>query len=109
MRDCRARRPRRSLSMSPGRRKRHSPEQVIGKLREIDAALAAGTALEEVARQHGVSPATIGRWRTTYGGAKGPEIKRLKEMEHENARLKKLVAEQALDIHMLKELAKGNF
>jgi len=95
--------------MSPGRRKRHSPEQVIAKLREIDAALGAGAALEEVARQQGVSPATIGRWRTTYGGARGPELKRLKELEHENARLKKLVADQALDIQMLKELARGNF
>lgn len=83
----------------PGKRKRHSPEQIIGKLREIDAALATGTGIEEVARQHGVSAATIGRWRTTYGGAKGPEIKRLK----------KLVADLALDIQMLKELAKGNF
>src|SRR6266705_259286 len=109
MRDYRADRPRRSLSMSPGRRKRHSPEQVIAKLREIDAALGAGAALEEVARQQGVSPATIGRWRTTYGGARGPELKRLKELEHENARLKKLVADQALDIQMLKELARGNF
>ncbi|CAG0966762.1 hypothetical protein PHYC_01026 [Phycisphaerales bacterium] len=93
----------------PGRRKRHSPEQIIAKLREIDAALAGGAGVEDVARQHGVSPATIGRWRTTYGGAKGPEIKRLKELEQENARLKALVAEQALDIRMLKELAKGNF
>jgi len=93
----------------PGRRKRHSPEQIIVKLREIDAALAGGAGVEDVARQQGVSPATIGRWRTTYGGAKGPEIKRLKELEHENARLKKLVADQALDIQMLKELAKGNF
>lgn len=93
----------------PGRRKRHSPEQIIAKLREIDASLAGGTSVEDVARQHGVSPATIGRWRTTYGGAKGPEIKRLKDLEQENARLKALVAEQALDIRMLKELAKGNF
>lgn len=65
--------------------------------------------VEDIARQHGVSPATIGRWRTTYGGAKGPEIKRLKDLEQENAPLKALVAEQALDIRMLKELAKGNF
>ena len=93
----------------PGRRKRHSPEQIIAKLREIDAGLGGGASVEDVARQHGVSPATIGRWRTTYGGAKGPEVKRLKELEQENARLKALVAEQALDIRMLKELAKGNF
>lgn len=92
-----------------GRRKRHTAEQVIGKLREIDGDLAAGTAVEEVARKHGVSPATIGRWRTTYGGVKGPEVRRLRELERENGRLKRLVAEQALDIQMLKELAKGNF
>jgi putative transposase len=95
--------------MSSGKRKRHSPEQIIAKLREIDAALAGGASVDEVARQQGVSAATIGRWRTTYGGAKGPEVKRLKELEQENARLKKLVADMALDIQMLKELAKGNF
>ena len=93
----------------PGKRKRHSAEQIIGKLREIDGALAGGASVEDVARQHGVSAATIGRWRTTYGGAKGPEIKRLRELEQENGRLKKLVADQALDIQMLKELAGGNF
>lgn len=93
----------------PGRRKRHTPEQVIAKLREIDGELGGGASVEEVARRHGVSPATIGRWRTTYGGARGPEVKRLKELEQENARLKKLVAEMALDIQMLKELARGNF
>jgi len=93
----------------PGKRKRHSPEQVIAKLREIDTALAGGVSIEDVARQQGVSPATIGRWRTTYGGAKGPEIKRLRELEHENARLKMLVADQALDIQMLKELDRGNY
>ncbi len=93
----------------PGKRKRHSPEQIIARLREIDAALGGGASIEEVARRHGVSAATIGRWRTTYGGAKGPEVKRLKELERENARLKKLVADMALDIQMLKELARGNF
>ncbi len=94
---------------NPGRRKRRTPEQVIAKLREVDADLGAGVTIEEIARRHAVSAATIGRWRSTYGGLKGPEVKRLKELEEENRRLKRLVADQALDLQMLKEVAKGEF
>lgn len=91
------------------KRKRHTPEQVIAKLREADAALAAGKTIAEVAKALGVSEQTYHRWRHAYGGMKGPEMKRLKELERENARLKKLVADQALDIEMLKEVSRGNF
>jgi len=91
------------------KRKRHTPEQVIGKLREIDADLGAGLSLEEVARKHAVSAVTIGRWRTTYGGMKGPDVKRLKELQIVNARLKRAVADLTLDNQMLKEVAKGEF
>lgn len=91
------------------KRKRHSPEQVMGKLREIDADLGAGLSIEEVARKHAVSPATIGRWRQVYGGMKGPEMKRLRELRAENARLKRAVADLTLDNQMLKEVAKGEF
>jgi transposase-like protein len=91
------------------KRKRHTPEQIIAKLREADGALAAGKTVAEVAKGLGVSEQTYHRWRHTYGGMKGPEMKRLKELERENARLKKLVADQALDIEMLKEVSRGNF
>ena len=91
------------------KRKRHTPEQIIAKLREADAALAAGKSVADIARQFGVSEATYHRWRQTYGGMKGPEMKRLKELERENAQLKKLVADLSLDKAMLKRLAEGNF
>ena len=90
-------------------RKRHTPEQIVEKVREVEAALAAGRDLAEIAKSHGVAETTISRWRNQYGGMTSPEVKRLKELERENARLKKMVADQALDIDMLKEIAKGNF
>lgn len=91
------------------KRKRHSPEQVIAKLREADADLAAGTPLEQICKKLEVSEATFHRWRTQYGGMKADEMKRLKALEKENARLKKIVAEQAVDISILKEVTRGNF
>jgi putative transposase len=91
------------------KRKHHKPEQIIAKLREAEAALSAGTPLEQVCKQQEISEQTYYRWRQQYGGMKADEMKRLKELEKENGRLKKLVAEQALDIQILKEVAKGNF
>jgi len=91
------------------KRKRHSPEQIIAKLREADAELAAGTPLEMICRKLEIGEATFHRWRQQYGGLKSDEMKRLKELEKENARLKKIVADQALDLSILKEVAKGNF
>jgi putative transposase len=91
------------------KRKRHSPEQIIAKLREADAELAAGTPIEQICRKLEVGEATFHRWRQQYGGLKSDEMKRLKELEKENARLKKIVADQALDLSILKEVAKGNF
>jgi putative transposase len=88
---------------------RHTPEQVVRKLREGEALLNAGKDLTEVLRTLEVSEATWNRWRNQYGGMKVEEAKRLKELEAENARLKKIVANQALDIDMLKELSRGNF
>jgi putative transposase len=78
--------------------KRHSPEQIIRKLRDAEARLSAGTTIPEVARELGISEATFHRWTNLYGGMSSAEAKRLKELEKENARLKKLVAEQALNI-----------
>ena len=91
------------------KRKRHSPEQIINKLREADALLGAGKSLGQVVQQLGVSEQTYHRWRNQYGGMKAADAKRLKQLEQENVRLKKLVADQALDIAMLKEAAKGEF
>ena len=85
-------------------RTRHTPEQVIIKLRQAEAALAQGTTIAQVCQQLGVSEATFNRWRLQYGGLKADEAKRLKELEVENVRLKKLVAELALDKQMLQEV-----
>ncbi len=93
----------------PGRRKRHRPEEVVAKLRQADEALAKGIAIAEVARALGVSAVTLHRWRAEYGTADREAIRRLKELEKENARLKRLVADQLLDIQILKEVAKGEF
>ena len=90
------------------KRIRHSPEQIIRKLREADAELAKGTTVPEICKGLGVSEQTYYRWRNQFGGIKADEMKRLKELEKENARLKALVAELALDKAILKEAARGN-
>lgn len=87
----------------------YSPEQIVRKLRQAEGKLATGSTIPEVARELGISEATFHRWRNRYGGMSSQEAKRLKELEKENARLKKLVAEQALDIDILKEVNRGNF
>lgn len=91
------------------KRKRHSAEEVVKKLRDADAMLAAGRDLAAVLQALEVSEATLARWRNQYGGMKSEEAKRLKQLEEENSRLKKLVAELSLDIAMLKEVASGNW
>lgn len=85
------------------KRTRHTAEQIVGKLREADAMLAAGRSVAQVVQMLGVSEATYARWRSQYGGMKADEARRLKELEIENARLKRLVAEQAIDLSILKE------
>jgi putative transposase len=91
------------------RRKRHSPEQIVRKLRDADAMLNVGKDLAAVLQALEVSESTLERWRNQYGGMKAEEAKRLKEREIENRRLKHIVAEQALDIQMLKHVAEGNW
>ena len=91
------------------KRHRRTPEQIVRELREGDRLLNEGKDLTEVLWHLEVAESTWNRWRVQYGGMKADEAKRLKELERENARLKKLVADQALDIDMLKELAEGNF
>lgn len=95
--------------MSAKRRKRHTPEQIVRKLRDADAMLNAGKDQAAVLQSLEVSQTTFDRWRNQYGGMKSTEAKRLKELEEENKRLKEIVAEQTLDIRMLKHVAEGNW
>ena len=90
-------------------KKRHTAEQIIGKLREAEVLLSQGRTIPEVCKQISISEQTYYRWRKEYGGLRLDQAKRLKELERENARLKKLVADQALDMSILKEVASGNF
>jgi putative transposase len=80
---------------------RHTPEQIVRMLREAEAKLSAGSTIPETAREFGISEATFHRWINHYSGMSSQEAKRLKDLEKENARLKKLVAEQVLDIDIL--------
>jgi putative transposase len=90
-------------------RRRHTPEQVVRKLREADRLLAEGKDVAEVARQLQVSEQTYHRWRAQFGGMKADEVKRLKELEVENRRLKEIVADKELENLALREIAKGNW
>ena len=91
------------------KRKRHSPEQIVRKLREAEADLAVGKSVEEACRKLGVSQQTYFRWKKEYGRAKAEEVRRLKELEKENRRLKEIVADLELDKQLLKEALKGNY
>jgi putative transposase len=91
------------------RRKRHSPEQIVAKLRDAEAMLNAGKDLAVVLQALEVSESSYLRWKNQYGGMKSEEAIRLKKLEDENRRLKQLVADQALDIQMLKHIAEGNW
>jgi putative transposase len=89
--------------------KRYTAEQIVAKLREAEKLQGQGATIPGVCKKLGVSEQTFYRWRTKYGAMKEDEAHRLKALEHENARLKRIVAEQALDISMLRDLTKGNF
>ena len=89
--------------------KRHSAEQIIAKLREADVELAKGLSVGQISRKLEISEHTYYRWRKEYGGLKVDQARRLKELERENVRLKKLVADQALDNAILREAAQGNY
>ena len=91
------------------KRRRHTPEQVIRKLREADSLLGEGKTTAEVAKALEISENTYHRWQRQFGGMKGDEVKRLKELERENRQLKAIVADQALENRALKEVAKGNW
>ena len=89
--------------------KRHTPEQVIKKLAEGDKLLNGGADIATVVKQLEITESTWHRWKSQYGGMKASDAKRLKELEVENGRLKRIVADQALDIDMLKVVARGKF
>ena len=91
------------------RRRRHTPEQIVRKLREADRLLAEGVDLAGVARQLEVSEATYHRWRIQYGGMKANDAKRLKDLERENTALKRIVADKELENLALREIARGNW
>jgi transposase-like protein len=90
-------------------RKKHTVEQIIGKLREAEVQLAQGSTVGEVCRALGVTEQTYYRWRKEYGGLKLDQARRLKELERENGRLRQAVADLTLDKLILKEAAEGNF
>jgi transposase-like protein len=91
------------------KRRRHTPEQIIRKLREAERMLGEGKTIPEAAKELGISEQTYHRWRNQYGGMKADDAKRLKELERENVRLKRIVADQLLENQALKEIAKGNW
>ncbi len=91
------------------KRKRYSAEEIVNKLREADVLLSKGGSVALACKQIGVTDQTYYRWRREYGGLKVDQARRLKALEKENGRLKKLVADQALDMAILKEVAQGNF
>lgn len=90
-------------------KKRYSAEEIIQHLRTVEIEQTNGSSLEEAARKIGVTPQTVARWRKEYGGLRVDQAKRLKELEQENGRLKRIVADLSLDNSILKEVARGNF
>ena len=89
--------------------KRHKPEEIIGKLRQVEVLTGQGTSMADAIRSIGVTEVTFYRWRSEYGGMKLDQMKRLKELEVENGRLRKAVSDLTLDKLILKEAARGNF
>ncbi len=90
-------------------RKRHTAEEIVAKLRQVDVLIAQGKPVADAVRTIGVTEVTYYRWRNEYGGLKGDQVKRLKELETENSRLRRAVSELTLDKLILAEAAKGNF
>jgi transposase-like protein len=90
-------------------RKRHTPEEIVAKLRQVDVLASQGQTVADAVRSIGVTEVTYYRWRSEYGGLKGSQVKRLKELEAENARLRRAVSDLTLEKLILKEAAAGNF
>jgi transposase-like protein len=91
------------------KRRRHTPEQIIRKLREAERMLGEGKTVPEAAKQLQISEQTYHRWRNQYGGMKAQDAKRLKELERENSTLKRIVADKELEVVALKEISRGNW
>ncbi len=89
--------------------KRHTAEEIVAKLRQVDVLTSQGTSVAEAIRSIGVTEVTYYRWRKEYGGLKGDQVKRLKQLEAENARLRRAVSDLTLEKLILKEAASGNF
>ena len=89
--------------------KKHKPEEIIGKLREVEIVLAQGASTAEACRRIGVSEQTYYRWRKEYGGLKTDQARRMKDLEKENARLRRAISDLTLDKLILQEAARGNF
>ena len=90
-------------------RKRHTPDEIVAKLRQVDVLVSQGQAVAEAIRALGVSEVTYYRWRQEFGGLKADQVKRLRALEAENARLRRAVADLTLDEQILREAARGNF
>jgi len=91
------------------KRRRHTPEQIVRKLWEVDRLLGEGQTVVEATKQVEISEQTYHRWRNQYGGMKADDARRLRELARENARLKRLVADKGLELDALREVAKGNW
>ena len=89
--------------------KRHKPEEIVAKLRQVDVLVSQGQSVADAIRSIGVTEVTYYRWRQEFGGLKSDQVKRLKDLEKENARLKRLLADAELDKAILREAASGNF
>jgi len=90
-------------------RKNYKPEEIVSKLRQVDVLVSQGSSVADAIRQIGVSEVTYYRWRQEFGGLKSDQVKRLKELEAENARLRRAIADLTLDKLILQEAAKGNY
>jgi putative transposase len=90
-------------------RKRHTAEEIVSKLRQVDVLMAQGKLVADAVRAIGVTEVTYYRWRNEYGGLKGDQVKRLKELEAENTRLRRAISDLTLDKLILQEAARGNF
>jgi putative transposase len=90
-------------------KKRHKPEEIVAKLRQVDVLVSQGQSVADAVRQIGVTEVTYYRWRQEFGGLKSDQVKRLKELEAENTRLRRAVSDLTLDKLILKEAARGNF
>jgi putative transposase len=90
-------------------KKRHKPEEIVAKLRQVDVVVSQGQSVADAVRQIGVTEVTYYRWRQEFGGLKSDQVKRLKELETENSRLRRAISDLTLDKLILQEAARGNF